>query len=76
MTTRSIDVNWKMRAIRVLPMFLLPALSAATYSAFINFTRMCKCHKLFAYLAEDSLHFICFLTLRASDEVYKLFLLL
>lgn len=41
MTTRSIDMNWKMRAIRVLPMFLLPALSSATYSAFVSFTRMC-----------------------------------
>ncbi|KAK7377306.1 hypothetical protein VNO80_02729 [Phaseolus coccineus] len=41
MTTRSIDMNWKMRAIRVLPMFLLPALSAATYSTFVSFTRMC-----------------------------------
>ncbi|WVY90165.1 hypothetical protein V8G54_035679 [Vigna mungo] len=34
MTTRSMDMNWKMRAIRVLPMFLLPALSTATYSTF------------------------------------------
>ncbi|ESW33285.1 hypothetical protein PHAVU_001G057800 [Phaseolus vulgaris] len=41
MTTRSMDMNWKMRAIRVLPMFLLPALSTATYSAFVSFTRMC-----------------------------------
>ncbi|KAK7384821.1 hypothetical protein VNO78_30524 [Psophocarpus tetragonolobus] len=41
MTTRSVDMNWKMRAIRVLPMFLLPALSSATYSAFVSFTRMC-----------------------------------
>jgi len=43
MTTRSMDMNWKMRAIRVLPMFLLPALSSATYTAFVSFTRMCKC---------------------------------
>ncbi|XP_047161182.1 uncharacterized protein At2g24330-like [Vigna umbellata] len=41
MTTRSMDMNWKMRAIRVLPMFLLPALSTATYSTFVSFTRMC-----------------------------------
>ncbi|KAF7817195.1 putative transmembrane protein [Senna tora] len=41
MTTRSIDMNWKMRAIRVLPMFLLPALSSAAYSTFVSFTRMC-----------------------------------
>ncbi|KAI5403568.1 uncharacterized protein At2g24330 [Lathyrus oleraceus] len=41
MTTRSMGIDWKMRAIRVLPMFLLPALSTAAYSAFISFTRMC-----------------------------------
>ncbi|KAL5190122.1 Cryptochrome DASH, chloroplastic/mitochondrial [Glycine soja] len=43
MTTRSIDMNWKMRAIRVLPMFLLPALAAAAYTTFVSFTRMCDC---------------------------------
>ncbi|CAL5346615.1 unnamed protein product [Camellia sinensis] len=41
MTTRSVDLNWKMRAFRVLPMFLLPALSSVTYSALVSFTRMC-----------------------------------
>ncbi|KAL2318291.1 hypothetical protein Fmac_032167 [Flemingia macrophylla] len=41
MTTRSMDLNWKTRAIRVLPMFLLPALSSVTYSIFVSFTRMC-----------------------------------
>ncbi|KAJ1420139.1 Ubiquitin-specific peptidase 48 [Sesbania bispinosa] len=41
MTTRSVDMNWKMRAIRVLPMFLLPALASAAYSAFVSFTRIC-----------------------------------
>ncbi|KAG8367441.1 hypothetical protein BUALT_Bualt16G0072500 [Buddleja alternifolia] len=47
MTTRSLDLNWKMRALRVLPMFLLPALSSLTYSALRSFTRMCdrKDHK-------------------------------
>ncbi|TKY58215.1 hypothetical protein E2542_SST15271 [Spatholobus suberectus] len=40
MTTRSMDMNWKMRAIRVLPMFLLPALSSATYATFLSFKRM------------------------------------
>ncbi|KAH1225173.1 Uncharacterized protein GmHk_11G032145 [Glycine max] len=43
MTTRSMDMNWKMRAIRVLPMFLLPALSSATYTAFVSFTRIYPC---------------------------------
>ncbi|XP_057425461.1 uncharacterized protein At2g24330-like isoform X2 [Lotus japonicus] len=41
MTTRSVGMNWKMRAIRVLPMFLLPALSSAAYSFFVSFIRMC-----------------------------------
>ncbi|XP_065857210.1 uncharacterized protein At2g24330-like [Euphorbia lathyris] len=41
MTTRSTDLDWKMRAFRVLPMFLLPGVSSAAYSAFVSFTRMC-----------------------------------
>ncbi|KAL6338469.1 hypothetical protein AAG906_020561 [Vitis piasezkii] len=41
MTTRSLDLNWKMRAFRVLPMFLLPGLSSVAYSALVSFTRMC-----------------------------------
>ncbi|XP_062163908.1 uncharacterized protein At2g24330 [Alnus glutinosa] len=41
MTTRSMDLNWKMRALRVLPMFLLPGVSSVAYSAFVSFTRMC-----------------------------------
>ncbi|KAE9586984.1 hypothetical protein Lal_00004833 [Lupinus albus] len=41
MTTRTTDMNWKMRAIRVLPMFLLPALAFAAYSTSSSFTRMC-----------------------------------
>ncbi|CAN4076162.1 unnamed protein product [Withania somnifera] len=42
MTTRSLELNWKMRALRVLPMFLLPGLSIITYSAIGSFTRMCE----------------------------------
>ncbi|XP_075089107.1 uncharacterized protein At2g24330-like isoform X1 [Nicotiana tabacum] len=42
MTTRSLELNWKMRALRVLPMFLLPGLSFITYSALGSFTRMCE----------------------------------
>lgn len=41
-TTRAVDMNWKMRAFRVLPMFLLPALSSLAYTTFLSFTRMCK----------------------------------
>ncbi|PKI47353.1 hypothetical protein CRG98_032188 [Punica granatum] len=42
MTTRSLDLDWKMRAFRVLPMFLLPGLSFASYSALVRFMRMCE----------------------------------
>ncbi|KAF9600833.1 hypothetical protein IFM89_013068 [Coptis chinensis] len=41
MTTRSLDLNWKMRALRVLPMFLLPGLSSLIYFTHISFIRMC-----------------------------------
>ncbi|KAE9599432.1 hypothetical protein Lal_00039454 [Lupinus albus] len=41
MSSRTMDMNWKMKAIRVLPMFLLPALSTASYSTFLTFIRMC-----------------------------------
>ncbi|KAK7260824.1 hypothetical protein RIF29_27122 [Crotalaria pallida] len=41
MTTRSTEMNWKMRAIRVLPMFLLPVLSSAAYSTFVSYIRFC-----------------------------------
>ncbi|CAL0333036.1 unnamed protein product [Lupinus luteus] len=41
MSTRTMDMNWKMRAIRVLPMFLLPALSTAAYTTFVSFIGMC-----------------------------------
>ncbi|XXG54806.1 hypothetical protein AAC387_Pa03g2593 [Persea americana] len=40
MTTRSLDLDWKMRAVRVMPMFLLPAFSVFTYTALVNYTRM------------------------------------
>ncbi|XP_057768033.1 uncharacterized protein At2g24330-like isoform X2 [Salvia miltiorrhiza] len=40
MTTRSLDLNWHIRALRVLPMFLLPVLFFITYSAFRSYTKM------------------------------------
>ncbi|XP_031120900.1 uncharacterized protein At2g24330-like [Ipomoea triloba] len=39
-TTRPHDLDWKMRALRVLPMFLLPCLSFLTYSVIGSFMRM------------------------------------
>ncbi|VAI46935.1 unnamed protein product [Triticum turgidum subsp. durum] len=40
MMTRDEDLTWQMRAIRVLPMFVLPAIWSVVYSAVVNFTRM------------------------------------
>ncbi|KAI5012893.1 hypothetical protein ZWY2020_025159 [Hordeum vulgare] len=42
MMTRDEDLTWQMRAIRVLPMFVLSAISSVVYSAVVNFTRMQK----------------------------------
>jgi len=43
MMTRDEDLSWQMRAIRVLPMFVLPAVSSVIYSTVVSFTRMRKC---------------------------------
>ncbi|XP_047945271.1 uncharacterized protein At2g24330-like [Salvia hispanica] len=40
MTTKSLDLDWKIRALRVLPVFLLPALASITYFTLRSFTRM------------------------------------
>ncbi|KAG0477732.1 hypothetical protein HPP92_012451 [Vanilla planifolia] len=40
MTTRSLDLNWRMRVIRMLSTFALPALSFLAYSALTNLTRL------------------------------------
>lgn len=40
MTTRSPDISWQMRAVRVLPMFLVPALAALIYSAITSLAKM------------------------------------
>ncbi|RLM77982.1 uncharacterized protein C2845_PM12G21120 [Panicum miliaceum] len=40
MMTRDEGLTWQMRAIRVLPMFVLPAVSSLIYSTVVNFTRM------------------------------------
>ncbi|KVH93068.1 protein of unknown function DUF2296 [Cynara cardunculus var. scolymus] len=42
MTTRTANMDWRVRGLRVLPMFLLPVLSRAFYSGLITFTGMCK----------------------------------
>lgn len=63
-TTRSTDLDWKMRTFRILPMFLLPALSSLTYSAFVNFTRMRECLKLYKpLLQEDYVQFYIHVTI-------------
>lgn len=40
MTTRSPDISWQLRAVRVLPMFLVPALAALIYSTITSLTKM------------------------------------
>lgn len=40
MTTRSVNLDWKMRAVRVFPMFGLPVLSSLIYWTLVSFTRM------------------------------------
>ncbi|XP_010251470.1 PREDICTED: uncharacterized protein At2g24330-like [Nelumbo nucifera] len=42
MATRSLDLDWKIRALKVSPMFLLPLLSSVIYSTLVRFTRMCE----------------------------------
>ncbi|KAM0029126.1 putative Lunapark domain-containing protein [Helianthus debilis subsp. tardiflorus] len=39
-TTRTVDLDWQMRALRVLPIFLLPVLASSLYWALFSFTRM------------------------------------
>eukprot|EP00850_Spirogloea_muscicola_P022026 SM000273S10236 [mRNA] locus=s273:166:2181:+ [translate_table: standard] len=39
-TTRSLDLSWQARALRALPVFLLPALGAALYTALSRFFAM------------------------------------
>ncbi|KAK1439636.1 hypothetical protein QVD17_05456 [Tagetes erecta] len=41
MTTRTVDMDWRMRSLRVLPMFLLPALSFAVHYGLSRFTKFC-----------------------------------
>ncbi|KAI3675024.1 hypothetical protein L1987_84605 [Smallanthus sonchifolius] len=41
MTTRTVDMDWRMRSIRVLPMFLLPALSFGLYYGLSRVTKFC-----------------------------------
>ena len=72
MMTRDEDLTWQMRAIRVLPMFVLPAVSSLIYSTVVSFTRMRKCPKwqfpsLWIGIVRFSLSFV-------SKSVLSLFL--
>ena len=53
------DLDWKMRALRILPMFLLPALSSVSYSAFVSFTRMRKYLNFTSSLLSQNLSITC-----------------
>ncbi|XP_074575380.1 uncharacterized protein At2g24330-like [Curcuma longa] len=39
-STRSEDLDWKIRAMRVLPMFIIPVLSTVVYSSLLRLTRL------------------------------------
>ncbi|XP_076958593.1 uncharacterized protein At2g24330-like [Bidens hawaiensis] len=41
MTTRTVDMDWRTRSLRVLPMFLIPALSFVLYYGLSSFTKFC-----------------------------------
>lgn len=49
LTTRAVDLNWQMRALRVLPMFVFPGLSYAIYFILGGFTRM-RTHTILNFL--------------------------
>ena len=49
-TIARMSEDWKIRAFRVLPMFLLPAVSAVMYSALKRFVNMRK----YCYFSSDS----------------------
>lgn len=55
MSTSSSDMYWKIRALRVLPMFLLPVLGGITYSALKSFTKMRKCESYTTYWSSSLL---------------------
>lgn len=40
LTTRTEDLDWRMRSFRILPMFILPAVSALAYSSIVSFSKM------------------------------------
>ncbi|XVE53455.1 hypothetical protein DITRI_Ditri03aG0004500 [Diplodiscus trichospermus] len=54
-TTRSMELNWKMRTFQILPLFLLPAFSCVAYSVIVSITRMCdrRDHKILERLRAE-----------------------
>lgn len=42
LTTKSLDLSWQMRALRVLPMFAFPGISYVVYSTLGSYTKMRK----------------------------------
>lgn len=55
MTTRTLELDWKMRALHVLPMFLVPGLSFLTYSALSSFSRIRKYWEQLLYATSQRL---------------------
>lgn len=50
MTTRSPDLSWQMRAVQVLPMFVVPALAALIYYTITSLTKMRKYMPIICYM--------------------------
>lgn len=72
MTTKASDLDWKIRALRVLPVFLLPALASITYFTLRSFTRMCK-H--FTALCSPGIFLFVCVCLRVCVLVFSAFVL-
>ncbi|TVU15172.1 hypothetical protein EJB05_38679 [Eragrostis curvula] len=67
--TKSKDLDWQTRAIRVLPVFLLPALSSMIYSILVSFTRMCKYLKTLVRIFTIFINFFIYLfTVERKDQ--------
>lgn len=59
LTTRAVDLNWQMRALRVLPVFVFPGLSYAVYVILGGFTRM-RTHNILKKNPNVSVEFLIF----------------
>ncbi|XP_076943341.1 uncharacterized protein LOC143613553 [Bidens hawaiensis] len=69
-TTRTVDMDWRMRSLRVLPMFLIPALSFGLYYGLSSFTNFCKSAYLIIFIIPIVTSFeACIVWFNASNRV-------